>query len=219
MIRPRLLWGLLAAPLLAIIFLCMVAPVSSSAQYGYPPPPPGQAPGPPPGGPPGPPPNQRQWDESREPKVPPISAGGAWQEYDSKDPMTDIKRARFEIVGDNMLRDSERNPRINIFCENGNYSFAHFVPGVRVRPDRPGFWGQPQLEVRVRAGKNLDSHGWNWDGTFLSMDKDSVRRLVGATIFKIQLPGPTTPDNIASFSPAGLNMDQFESACHLKPKQ
>lgn len=177
------------ALLIAGIFLCL-APFASSQRQAPPP----------------------------EPKVAPIPAGGKWLEFDSKDPMTDIKRARFELEGDNPLRDSDRNPKINIFCENGNYTFGHFVPGVRVRPDRPGFWGQPQLEVRVRAGKNLDSHGWNWDGTFLAMDKDSVRRLVGAEIYKIQLPGPGTPDNIASFSPVGLNLSQFESACHLKPK-
>lgn len=158
-------------------------------------------------------------DEPREPKVAPISAGGKWLEFDSKDPMTDIKRARFELEGDNPLRDSDRSPKIKIGCENGNYLRADFVPGVRVRPDRPGFWGQPQVEVRVRAGSNLDRHGWNWDGHFLSMDKDSVRRLAGATVFKIELPGPGSPDNIATFSPAGLNLSQFESACHLKPKR
>jgi len=133
--------------------------------------------------------------------------------------MTDVKRARFELEGDNPLRDSERNPKINIFCEKGDYLFAHFVPNVRVRPNRPGFWGQPQVEVRVRADSNLDNHGWNRQGNFLSMDKDSVRRLIGTAVFKIELPGPGTPDNIATFSPAGLNLDQFKNACHLKPKR
>ncbi len=157
--------------------------------------------------------------QPREPKVTPIPAGGKWLEYDSKDPMTDVKRARFELDGDNPLRDGDRNPRINIACENGNYLLAHFVPNVRVNPNKPSFWvGRPQVEVRVRADSNLDRHGWNWNGTFLDMDKDTVRRLAGATAFKIQLPGPGSPDNIATFSPAGLNLSQFENACHLKPK-
>jgi len=155
----------------------------------------------------------------REEKVAPIAAGGKWQEFDSKDPMTDVHRARFQLEGDNPLRDSERNPQINIFCENGNYLFAHFVPGVRVRPNRPGFWGQPQVEVRVRADSHLDNHGWNRQGGFLSMDKDSVRRLLAAGIYKIELPGPGSPDNIATFSPPGLNLGQFDHACHLKPKR
>jgi len=163
-------------------------------------------------------PSQAQ-DEPPDAKVTPTSAGGKWLEYDSKDPMTDVKRSRFELEGDNPLRDSDHNPKINIFCENGKYLFGHFVPGVRVRPDRPGFWGQPQVDVRVRADSNLDHHGWNWDGRFLSMDKDTVRRLAGATVFKIELPGPGSPDNIATFSPASLNFGQFESACHLKPKK
>jgi hypothetical protein len=51
------------------------------------------------------------------------------------------------------------------------------------------------------------------------MDKDSVRRLAGATVFKIELPGPGSPDNIATFSPSGLNLSQFANACHLKPKR
>jgi hypothetical protein len=181
---------------LAGVFLCFVALGLSQTQSGPP---------------------QAQ-DEPREPKVTPISAGGKWLEFDSKDPMTDVKRARFQLEGDNPLRDSERNPKINIFCESGNYSFGHFNPGVRVRPDHPSFWGRPQVEVRVRADSNLDHHGWNWNGHFLDMDKDSVRRLAGAMVFKVELPGPDSPDNIASFSPAGLNLSQFENACHLKPK-
>ncbi len=190
--------------LLAGIFLCLAASGRARAQSG---PPPAQSGSP-----------QAQ-DEPREPKVVPVSAGGKWLEFDSKDPMTDVKRARFQLEGDNPLRDSERNPKINIFCESGNYVFGHFVPGVRVRPDHPSFWGRPQVEVRVRADSNLDHHGWNWNGRFLDMDKDSVRRLVGAAVFKIQLPGPDSPDNIASFSPTGLNLSQFENACHLKPKR
>jgi hypothetical protein len=158
--------------------------------------------------------------QPREPQVAPIPAGGKWLEFDSKDPMTDVKRARFELEGDNPLRDSDRNPKINVFCENGNYVFGHFVPSVKVRPDHPSFWvGRPQVEVRVRADGNLDNHGWNWNGTFLDMDKDSVRRLAGATVFKIELPGPGSPDNIATFSPSGLNLSQFGNACHLKPKR
>ena len=186
----------------AAVFLCLIASGLAQAQSG-----------PPPAGP-----SQVQ-DEPREGKVTPISAGGKWLEFDSKDPMTDVKRARFQLEGDNPLRDSERNPKVNIFCESGNYVFGHFVPGVRVRPDHPSFWGRPQVEVRVRADSNLDHHGWNWNGRFLDMDKDSVRRLTGATAFKIQLPGPDSPDNIATFSPAGLNLTQFENACHLKPKR
>lgn len=182
--------------LIAGLFFCFAATAWSQARSG--------------------PPQAQQ--EPPEPKVTPIPAGGKWLEYDSKDPMTNVKRARFELEGDNPLRDSERNPKIKIGCENGNYLRADFVPGVRVRPDHPSFWGRPQVEVKVRAGSNLDNHGWNWNGTFLAMDKDTVRRLAGAMVFKIELPGPGTPDNIATFSPAGLNLSQFENACHLKPK-
>ncbi len=219
--------------LTAGLFLGLVTPVLAQDQTPPPPPsqnqaapqsqdqgyPPSQDQEPPP------PPSRNQGRPGRnqapppEQKVAPISAGGKWLEFDSKDPMTDVKRARFQLEGDNPLRDSERNPKINIFCESGNYVFGHFVPGVRVRPDHPSFWGRPQVEVRVRADSNLDHHGWNWNGRFLDMDKDSVRRLTGATAFKIQLPGPDSPDNIATFSPAGLNLTQFENACHLKPKK
>jgi hypothetical protein len=153
------------------------------------------------------------------PRVTPINAGGNWLEYDSHDPMTDVKRARFELEGNNPLRDSSKNPKISIYCENGKYLFGHFDPLVRVDPNRPGFWGQPQVEVRVRVDSHDDRHGWNWDGHFLSMDKDSVRGLIGATVFKVQMPGPGSPENIATFSPAGLDLGQFENACHLKPRR
>lgn len=152
-------------------------------------------------------------------RVAPISAGGNWLEYDSRDPMTDVKRARFELKGNNPLRDSSENPRINIYCENGKFLFGHFDPYVKVDPNRPGFWGQPQVEVLVRVDSNSDRHGWNWNGHFLSMDKGTVRKVIGGTIFKVQMPGPGVPDNIATFSPAGLNLGQFKNACDLKPSR
>jgi len=153
-----------------------------------------------------------------QPRVSPINAGGPWQEYDSHDPMTDVKRSRFELAGDNPLRNSSAHPKINIYCENGKFLFGHFDPLVRVDPNRPGFWGQPQVQVVVRVDSHNDRHSWNWDGHFLAMDKDSVRGLIGATVFKVQLPGPGVPENIATFSPAGLDLPEFDKACHLKPK-
>jgi hypothetical protein len=152
-------------------------------------------------------------------RVAPISAGGNWREYDSRDPMTDVKRARFELTANNPLRDSSENPRVNIYCESGKFLFGHFDPYVRVDPSRPGFWGQPQVEVLVRIDSRTDHHGWNWNGHFLSMDKGTVRGMIGSIVFKVQMPGPGVPDNIATFSPAGLNFAQFKNACDLKPSR
>jgi hypothetical protein len=51
------------------------------------------------------------------------------------------------------------------------------------------------------------------------MDKNSRVGLIAATVFKVQLPGPGSPDNIATFSPEGLDLAQFEKACQLKPRK
>jgi hypothetical protein len=50
------------------------------------------------------------------------------------------------------------------------------------------------------------------------MDKGTTRELIGAQIFKVQLPGPRGPE-IAEFSPAGLNLAQVKQECDLTPKK
>ena len=61
--------------------------------------------------------------------------------------------------------------------------------------------------------------GWNWvPSGVLSMDKGTVRGLIGAKIFKVQVQTKGGPQ-IAEFSPAGLKLDQVRQACGLTPKK
>ncbi len=150
-----------------------------------------------------------------------VSAGGKWMEFQSEDKMTGAKKARFELLSDNYFReDSDYKPRVELFCENGKLKLADFNPGVRLPPpNRPGFWGQPQLQVMVRIDDTHAYHGWNWvRGHFLSMDKGTTRGMMGAQIFKVELP-TRSGRQIAEFSPAGLNLDQVRQACDLTPKK
>lgn len=97
---------------------------------------------------------------------------------------------------------------------------AYFDPGAGLGPpNRPGFWGQPQMEVTVRIDDTHDYHGWNWlpDGV-LSMDKGTVRGLIGAKVFKVQV-GTEIGQEVAEFSPAGLKLDRVKQACGLTPKK
>jgi hypothetical protein len=149
------------------------------------------------------------------------SAGGKWMEFQSEDKMTGAKKVRFELLADNYFReDPEYKPRIELFCENGKLKLADFNPGVRLpAPNRPGFWGQPQLEVMVRIDDTHSYHGWNWERShFLSMDKGTTRGLMGAQVFKVELP-TRSGRQIAEFSPAGLNIDEVRKACDLTPKK
>src|SRR6202167_6429103 len=94
-----------------------------------------------------------------------VSAGGKWMMFQSEDKMTGAKKARFELVADNYFReDPNYPPRVDLFCEDGKLKLADFNPGVRLPPpNRPGFWGQPQLEVMVRIDDHHAYHGWNWE--------------------------------------------------------
>jgi hypothetical protein len=155
------------------------------------------------------------------PKPAPANAGGKWVQIASQDQMTLVKRTRFELEADNFLRDSSyHKPKIVITCENGKYKFGDLVPNVKLGPpNRPGFWGQPQLEVLVRVDESHSHHGWNWlRGRSLSMDKGSVRELIGANVFKVEFRTPDGPE-IASFAPVGLNLDAVHAACDLHPKK
>ena len=111
-------------------------------------------------------------------------------------------------------------PRLELVCTNRKYTNSDFNPGMPLGPpNRPGFWGQPQIEVLVRVDDTHHHHGWNWvRGRFLAMDKATTRELIGARIFKIQLPGPRGSE-IAEFSPAGLDLARVKQACDLTPKK
>ena len=150
-----------------------------------------------------------------------VSAGGKWMQFQSEDKMSGAKRVRFELLAENYLReDPQYKPRIELFCEDGKLKLADFNPGVRLpRPNRPGFWGQPQLEVEVRIDDYHSSKGWNWvRGHFLSMDKGTTRGMMGAELLRIALPTRNGRE-IAEFSPAGLDVSEVRRACDLTPKK
>ena len=150
-----------------------------------------------------------------------VSAGGKWMEFKSEDKMTGAKKVRFELLSNNFFKeDPNYKPRVELVCSDGKMTFADFNPGVRLPPpNRPGFWGQPQLEVEVRTDEVHNFHGWNWErGHFLSMDKGTIRGMMGAQVFNIALPNRSGRE-IAEFSPAGLNFDRVTQACDLTPKK
>ncbi len=150
-----------------------------------------------------------------------INVGGNWLEFTSTDKMTGAHKVRFELQSNNYFKeDSEYKPRVNLYCSNGKLKLGDFNPGVRLPPpNRPGWWGQPQLEVEVRVDDVHYFKGWNWmRGHFLSMDKGTVRGMIGAQIFNIALP-TRSGRQIAEFSPAGLNLDGVRQACDLTPKK
>lgn len=147
------------------------------------------------------------------------SAGGSWTEYSTEDPMTAAKKVRFELPAANADGRDEQ-ARITLYCTNGKLNLADFRPNVPLsRPDWPGFWGQPQMRVRVRADEAHSDHSWNWvNGHFLSMDKGTTRELIGARLFRIEFRTPDGP-RIAEFSPAGLELNRVREACGLTPKK
>lgn len=150
-----------------------------------------------------------------------VSVGGKWTEFHTEDKMTAAKRVRFELQADNYLSVSpDYKPRVELVCTNGKYTYADFNPGIPLGPpNRPGIWGQPQIEVMVRVDDTHHYHGWNWiRGRFLSMDKGTTRELIGAQIFKVEIPGRRGPE-IAEFSPAGLDLARVKQACDLNPKK
>jgi hypothetical protein len=148
-----------------------------------------------------------------------VSAGGNWMEFRSEDKMTGAKKVRFELLSNNYLKeDPDYKPRVELICTDGKYQRAVFNPGARLgRPDYPGFWGQPKMEVRVRIDGSHDNKGWNWEqDRVLSMDKGTVRGAIGAQVFNVEVR-TRTGYAIAEFSPGGLNLDEVRKSCDLTP--
>jgi hypothetical protein len=149
-----------------------------------------------------------------------ISAGGKWMEFDSQNEMTLVKSSRFELDADNSLPGSDSNPKILLFCTGGELKLSDFRPNAAIAPpNRSGFWGQPQMQVTVRMDNSHSNHGWNWvNGHFLSMDKGTTREMLGAKIFKVEVQTPQGLQ-IATFSPAGVDLSRVKKACGLTPKK
>ena len=150
-----------------------------------------------------------------------VSAGGKWMMFQSEDKMTGAKRVRFELLAENYFReDPNYKPRVELVCEDGKFKLASFNPAVRVPPNRPGFWGQPQLVTEVRVDNIHYRRGWNWEGRgrFLSMDKGTARGLIGAQVFNVAIP-TRSGRQIAEFDPAGLDPQEVRKACDLTPKK
>jgi hypothetical protein len=150
-----------------------------------------------------------------------VSAGGKWLEFASTDKMTGGNKVRFQLVSDNYFKeDPDYKPRVNLICTNGKLKLADFNPGVRLPPpNRPGWWGQPQLRVEVRVDDVHYFKEWNWfRGHFLSMDKGTTRGLMGANVFNVGLP-TRSGRQIAEFSPGGLDFARVKQACDLTPKK
>src|SRR5277367_574311 len=93
-----------------------------------------------------------------------VNAGGNWLVFRSTDKMTGHKKVRFELQSNNYFReDNEYKPRVNLICDDGKLKLADFNPGVRLPPpNRPGWWGQPQIEVEVGVDDSHYHKGWNW---------------------------------------------------------
>lgn len=148
-----------------------------------------------------------------------IPAGGKWTEFDAEDPMTAAKKVRFELLANN-AEDRDSSAKITLFCTDGKLSLSDFRPNMRMAgPNRPGFWGQPQMEVVVRVDNSHSEHGWNWvNGHFLSMDKGTTRELIGAHLFRVEFQSPQGPQ-IAEFSADGLDLGRVSKACGITPKR
>jgi hypothetical protein len=149
-----------------------------------------------------------------------VPAGGKWKEFRSEDKMTAAQKIRFELEADSLLPDSEAKAKVILFCINGKLALGDFRPNLRIGPPNwASFWGRPQMGVRVRVDNSSSRHHWNWvQGRFLAMDKDTVRQLIGAQIFKVEFETPNGRQ-IAEFSPAGLDLAQVRKDCNLKPQK
>lgn len=163
--------------------------------------------------------NRRDYSDDSGPLGNEVSAGGKWTVSRAEDRMTAEKRVRFELPADN-VRDSDDSARVVLYCTDGKLKLADFHPSTRLsRPNWPGFWGQPQMRVRVRIDDAHDEHNWNWiNGHFLSMDKGTTRALIGAHLLRIEFATPHGPQ-IAEFSPSGLDLGLVQKACGLTPKK
>lgn len=161
----------------------------------------------------------RAYDQNYEGSANRTSAGGNWTQFSSEDRMTAAKRTRFELSATDAPQ-SDPSAKVILYCTNGKLTLADFHPGERLsRPNWPGFWGQPQMRVRVRVDNSHSEHSWNWiNGHFLAMDKGTTRELIGAHLFRIEFMTPGGPQ-IAEFAPAGLDLKLAKETCGITPKK
>jgi hypothetical protein len=69
----------------------------------------------------------------------------------------------------------------------------------------------------VRIDGSHDHKGWNWlRGNILSMDKGTVRGVIGAHVFNVEVRTKSGFE-IAEFSPEGLDLNEVKHSCDLTP--
>jgi hypothetical protein len=133
--------------------------------------------------------------------------------------MTAQHRTRFELSAETVA-NGDNEARLVLYCTDGKLTLADFHPGSKLaRPNWPGFWGQPQMRVRVRIDDSHDDHSWNWiRGHFLAMDKGTTRAMLGANLFRIEFQTPQGAE-VAEFAPAGVDSAAVHKECGLTPKK
>ena len=74
-----------------------------------------------------------------------------------------------------------------------------------VAPTIPGFGASQKWRGNGRIDDYHGHKGWNWvRGHFLAMDKGTIRGMIGAEVFNIEVRTRVRPQ-IAEFSPGGLD--------------
>jgi hypothetical protein len=152
----------------------------------------------------------------------PLNAGGKWIYTIIEDKLTGAQFGVFglpaiEPIGDGI---SSGTPVLIITC-GGTAKSPHWVDSKFISlvvlgvSDGTSPLGVPHQLIVLRAGSKIHPHFWNMHGDFhtLFVDKGATKEFLDSQDARIQFRDASEHQQVAVFSPAGINRQMLNTAC------
>jgi hypothetical protein len=158
------------------------------------------------------------------------NAGGKWFVETIRNRMTDVASSQFNLMADNEIHDGivTKRPALAIVCRAGRVDDAQFQTGVVL--DTPSIEGKgllniqvPEHYVRVRLDNKISTFTWEHLADSKSMgiccrgfSKNGLEKILKASDVRIEFGSFGGYDQVATFSPSGLDRQMLRETCGIK---
>jgi hypothetical protein len=150
-------------------------------------------------------------------------AGGNWTFEVSRDKLTGAAYGILALKADEPISDgvSSDYPRFVIMC-GGSAAAPKWLNSKLISPvvlglgdTHSAFSGSPQQFVFLRADDKIHTHAWNIADDFrvFFVDKGATREFMNSSKARIQFRDSSGHDQVAMFSPSGLDRAKAAIAC------
>lgn len=152
-------------------------------------------------------------------------AGGKWTVQDNHDKMTDAVSRQFNLMADITLNDGIviARPALAVVCRSGHFQEAEFQTGIVLAvpiTENRGLLAIPHPAHYIRARTDGKMRFFTWDqlddGKTMQVGKHDLEKLLDARDLRIEFASYGGYQQVAQFSPSGLDKVMFGTACKMR---